>query len=69
MNLLLVALLGAALGAAAQPPSNAGLAPTRAVTNGKTHYWQLTEGEPKGTMVRAAGRAAVAAAPAFCRRQ
>lgn len=64
--LLLLALL-AALGAAAQPPSNAGLAPTRAVTNGKTHYWQLTTGEPKGTMVRATGcctAGGCAAAPA-----
>lgn len=61
---LLAVLLAAAVGAAAQPASNAGMAPTRAVTNGKVHFWQKTQGEPKGTMVRAAAcRGAAAVAP------
>lgn len=57
--LTVVLALLAALGASAQDPgfqvwpSNAGLKPSRlAMTSNRTALYQLTEGEPKGTMVR-----------------
>ena len=49
---MLAGLLAALGCAAAQPPSNAGLAPTRVTTFGKTHYYQLATDPVEGTMVR-----------------